>query len=184
MSTAGVAFDALLAWANLHGHQRVVALGERYLHDTLLNTALVLPGPTGERNTLSFAPRGNVLCVAANVDGLLNQLAANLACGNRVLIPETASALLPAGLPQIVRDALATVDRHALAQAELRMALVDASLAATWLPQLAARDGALVPLIETTDTDPVPLWRLVAERAICVNTTAAGGNASLMTLEA
>ena len=28
----------------------------------------------------------------------------------------------------------------------------------------------------------IPLWRLVAERALCVNTTAAGGNASLMTL--
>jgi RHH-type proline utilization regulon transcriptional repressor/proline dehydrogenase/delta 1-pyrroline-5-carboxylate dehydrogenase len=92
--------------------------------------------------------------------------------------------LLPAGLPQIVRDALATVDQQALAQAEVRMALVDAALAATWLPKLAARDGAVVPLIETTGTDPVPLWRLVAERAVCVNTTAAGGNASLMTLEA
>ena len=28
----------------------------------------------------------------------------------------------------------------------------------------------------------IPLWRLVAERALCINTTAAGGNASLMTL--
>jgi RHH-type transcriptional regulator, proline utilization regulon repressor / proline dehydrogenase / delta 1-pyrroline-5-carboxylate dehydrogenase len=52
----------------------------------------------------------------------------------------------------------------------------------TVLPALAAREGALVPVIETTETDPVPLWRLVAERAVCVNTTAAGGNASLMTL--
>jgi RHH-type proline utilization regulon transcriptional repressor/proline dehydrogenase/delta 1-pyrroline-5-carboxylate dehydrogenase len=183
-SIPDVAFDALLAWADLHGHQRVVALGERYTHETLLNTALVLRGPTGERNTLSFAPRGKVLCVAASVDGLLNQIAANLACGNRVLIPDTASALLPANLPPNVRDALAIIDRQTLSQAELRMALVDAALAATWLPELAARDSALVPLIETTDIDPVPLWRLVAERAVCVNTTAAGGNASLMTLEA
>jgi RHH-type transcriptional regulator, proline utilization regulon repressor / proline dehydrogenase / delta 1-pyrroline-5-carboxylate dehydrogenase len=181
-SIMSVAFDALLAWANLHGHQRVVALGERYVHQTLLNTALVLPGPTGERNTLSFAPRGKVLCVAASVDGLLNQIAANLACGNPVLIPDTVSALLPTDLPADVRDALAIIDRQTLPQTELRMALVDAALAAIWLPELAARDGALVPLIETTDTDPLPLWRLVAERAVCVNTTAAGGNASLMTL--
>ena len=47
---------------------------------------------------------------------------------------------------------------------------------------LAARDGALVGLIDTTAATAIPLWRLVAERALCVNTTAAGGNASLMTL--
>jgi RHH-type proline utilization regulon transcriptional repressor/proline dehydrogenase/delta 1-pyrroline-5-carboxylate dehydrogenase len=39
-----------------------------------------------------------------------------------------------------------------------------------------------VGVIETSDDMAIPLWRLVAERAVCVNTTAAGGNASLMTL--
>jgi RHH-type transcriptional regulator, proline utilization regulon repressor / proline dehydrogenase / delta 1-pyrroline-5-carboxylate dehydrogenase len=184
LSKERAAFNALLAWANLHGHQRIVALGERYQRDTLLNTSLVLPGPTGERNTLSFASRGSVLCIGANVDGLLNQVVANLVCGNHILIPEADAALLPAGLPQIVRDVLTTVDQRALARSDLRMALVDTSVAGTWLPKLAARDGALVPLVETAGTDPVPLWRLVAERTVCVNTTAAGGNASLMTLEA
>jgi RHH-type proline utilization regulon transcriptional repressor/proline dehydrogenase/delta 1-pyrroline-5-carboxylate dehydrogenase len=29
---------------------------------------------------------------------------------------------------------------------------------------------------------PIALWRLVAERAICINTAAAGGNASLLAL--
>jgi RHH-type transcriptional regulator, proline utilization regulon repressor / proline dehydrogenase / delta 1-pyrroline-5-carboxylate dehydrogenase len=40
----------------------------------------------------------------------------------------------------------------------------------------------LVPVVETTESEAIPLWRLVAERAVCINTTAAGGNASLMTL--
>jgi RHH-type proline utilization regulon transcriptional repressor/proline dehydrogenase/delta 1-pyrroline-5-carboxylate dehydrogenase len=48
---------------------------------------------------------------------------------------------------------------------------------------LAARSGALVGLISTNEESSIPLWRLLAERALCVNTTAAGGNASLMTLE-
>jgi RHH-type proline utilization regulon transcriptional repressor/proline dehydrogenase/delta 1-pyrroline-5-carboxylate dehydrogenase len=52
------------------------------------------------------------------------------------------------------------------------------------LSALAARDGALIPLIETGEEGDIPLWRLVAERAVCINTAAAGGNASLMTLEA
>jgi RHH-type proline utilization regulon transcriptional repressor/proline dehydrogenase/delta 1-pyrroline-5-carboxylate dehydrogenase len=41
-----------------------------------------------------------------------------------------------------------------------------------------------VGLIDTNANDAIPLWRLLAERALCVNTTAAGGNASLMTLDA
>jgi RHH-type proline utilization regulon transcriptional repressor/proline dehydrogenase/delta 1-pyrroline-5-carboxylate dehydrogenase len=48
--------------------------------------------------------------------------------------------------------------------------------------QLAARPGAIVAIIDTDGKEDIPVWRLVAERAICVNTTAAGGNASLMTL--
>jgi RHH-type proline utilization regulon transcriptional repressor/proline dehydrogenase/delta 1-pyrroline-5-carboxylate dehydrogenase len=64
----------------------------------------------------------------------------------------------------------------------LDMALVDASQSAVLRLALAARDGALVPVIETLPLEPIPLWRLVAERSLSVNTTAAGGNASLMTL--
>jgi RHH-type proline utilization regulon transcriptional repressor/proline dehydrogenase/delta 1-pyrroline-5-carboxylate dehydrogenase len=41
-----------------------------------------------------------------------------------------------------------------------------------------------VAVIDTSAEEAIPLWRLVAERALCVNTTAAGGNASLMTLSA
>jgi RHH-type proline utilization regulon transcriptional repressor/proline dehydrogenase/delta 1-pyrroline-5-carboxylate dehydrogenase len=47
---------------------------------------------------------------------------------------------------------------------------------------LAARPGAIVGMLDTDAASAIPLWRLVAERALCVNTTAAGGNASLMTL--
>ena len=42
--------------------------------------------------------------------------------------------------------------------------------------------GAIVGVLETEAGQAIPLWRLVAERATCINTTAAGGNASLMTL--
>jgi RHH-type transcriptional regulator, proline utilization regulon repressor / proline dehydrogenase / delta 1-pyrroline-5-carboxylate dehydrogenase len=61
---------------------------------------------------------------------------------------------------------------------------VEADQIAELSSRLASRDGALVPVIETSGSEAVPLWRLVAERAVCVNTTAAGGNASLMTLGA
>jgi RHH-type proline utilization regulon transcriptional repressor/proline dehydrogenase/delta 1-pyrroline-5-carboxylate dehydrogenase len=67
---------------------------------------------------------------------------------------------------------------------DLRLALAD-SCRLAWLhaelAELSGAGDALVPVIETGARD-IPLWRLVAERALCVNTTAAGGNASLMTL--
>jgi RHH-type proline utilization regulon transcriptional repressor/proline dehydrogenase/delta 1-pyrroline-5-carboxylate dehydrogenase len=47
---------------------------------------------------------------------------------------------------------------------------------------LAGRDGALVPLITDTPDADFPLYRLTAEHVVSVNTAAAGGNASLMTL--
>ncbi|GAB3542492.1 trifunctional transcriptional regulator/proline dehydrogenase/L-glutamate gamma-semialdehyde dehydrogenase [Noviherbaspirillum agri] len=178
------AFDSLLAWASTHGHQRIAALGETYVHATLLNTSLVLPGPTGERNTLTFAPRGTVLCAATTVAGLLNQLAAALATGNSIVVSAETAALLPQGLPQEVRAAIKVVKQQELSTVALQIALVDSAWGGSVVPVLAARDGALVPVIETGEAEPIPLWRLVAEHAVCVNTTAAGGNASLMTLGA
>jgi RHH-type proline utilization regulon transcriptional repressor/proline dehydrogenase/delta 1-pyrroline-5-carboxylate dehydrogenase len=47
---------------------------------------------------------------------------------------------------------------------------------------LARRPGAIVSIVDTPEQGEIALWRLVAERAVCINTTAAGGNASLMTL--
>jgi RHH-type proline utilization regulon transcriptional repressor/proline dehydrogenase/delta 1-pyrroline-5-carboxylate dehydrogenase len=178
------ALDALLAWAKTHGHERIAALGAQYAHATLLNLSLVLPGPTGERNTLSFAPRGEVLCDASNTATLLNQLAAVFAAGNTACVTDGSARLIPPGLPEEVRSIVRTIARIDDADVALRMALVQAGRAADVHQALAARDGALVPVIETTEDSVVPMWRLAAERAVCVNTTAAGGNASLMTLGA
>ena len=172
--------DSLLDWARTHGHERLAASGQRYHRDSLLQRSLLLPGPTGERNTLAFAPRGLVLCVAASVGTLLNQLAAAFATGNTVVVDEATAALLPAGLPAPVR---AAIRRASQLDAEpLQAALVDSHQAAPWRVRLAAREGALVPLILCSEDGAIPLWRLLAERALCVNTTAAGGNASLMTI--
>ena len=47
---------------------------------------------------------------------------------------------------------------------------------------LAARDGAIVPMIEDRPDGSYDLTRLVVEKVASINTTAAGGNASLMSL--
>ncbi len=174
--------EALLAWARLQGHEKIAALCERYAGETPLGAVLPLPGPTGERNTLSFVPRGVAFCAAGTADGLLNQLSAAFATGNKALVDGKTSLLLPDNLPATVRKLIEIGDTSSVRQALFQVALIDAALAGQLVPALAARDGMVVPVLETTTCEPLPLWRLVAERALCVNTAAAGGNASLMTL--
>jgi RHH-type proline utilization regulon transcriptional repressor/proline dehydrogenase/delta 1-pyrroline-5-carboxylate dehydrogenase len=48
--------------------------------------------------------------------------------------------------------------------------------------EVATRSGAIVGITHVEPNENIPLERLVIERAISVNTAAAGGNASLMTM--
>ncbi|MES2258893.1 MAG: trifunctional transcriptional regulator/proline dehydrogenase/L-glutamate gamma-semialdehyde dehydrogenase [Pseudomonadota bacterium] len=179
---ANPALDALTAWAKKQNHERAAALAGQYARTSMLGSTLELPGPTGERNTLGFSPRGVIVCMAATQQTLLNQLAAVLATGNQALVVSDSKALLPADLPAAVTDRIQVIGKLDQFKGNFQLALVESTLAAGVREQMAARDGALVSVIDTTEEGVIPLWRLVAERALCVNTTAAGGNASLMTL--
>jgi len=178
------ALSALTTWAKTHGHEALAAMAGEYARTTLLGGVTLLPGPTGERNTLSFVARGTVVCVAASVDGLLNQLAAAVASGNKVILVSPSSKLIPDSLPAAVKECIAWVADIDACTSPFQVVMVEQSLAQGIKPALAARTGSLVLTVETTAEGNIPLWRLVAERALCVNTTAAGGNASLMTLGA
>lgn len=172
--------QALAAWAQAQGDIALAALCAGYAGDNLLWTTVTLDGPTGERNTLSFAPRGKIACIAASRAVLLNQIAAVLATGNEAIVEDRHAMHLPEQLPAQV-SAMVQV-RRCLSEQDLHMALVDVAIAGDWVVPLAERDGALVPVMLVEAGSTIALWRLVAERALCINTTAAGGNASLMTL--
>ncbi|MGO4381202.1 trifunctional transcriptional regulator/proline dehydrogenase/L-glutamate gamma-semialdehyde dehydrogenase [Pseudoduganella sp. RAF19] len=180
---ASAGADALAGWAKAQGKQRLLAQVEQYVRTTPAGTVIGLPGPTGERNTLSYVPRGAIACVAGSREVLLNQLAAVMATGNQAVIVDGA-ALLPGDLPAAVKGRVQMAQGLNGLKEGIQIALVESGMSAGVREQLAARDGALVSVIDTTEEGEIPLWRLVAERALCVNTTAAGGNASLMTLEA
>ena len=89
---------------------------------------------------------------------------------------------IPANLPAAVKERVRFVGKNEVDAADIAIALVETGLPGSLRTQLAARPGAIVGIVDTDAMIPVDLWRLVAERAVCVNTTAAGGNASLMTL--
>jgi RHH-type proline utilization regulon transcriptional repressor/proline dehydrogenase/delta 1-pyrroline-5-carboxylate dehydrogenase len=178
---ADAALAALLGWMRANGHQDAATLADSYGRTALTGVEMTLPGPTGERNTLAFTSRGNVLCAPKSASGLLNQLAAVLATGNRALVLAP-TELIPANLPALVKERVRFVGMEEIDAGEFQIALVDAGLTGSLRTKLAARPGAIVGIVDTEASAPVALWRLVAERAVCVNTTAAGGNASLMTL--
>ena len=172
----------LSEWAKREGLGALVQAGAEYERLSPLPWRVDLPGPTGEKNTLRFAERGNVLCVAPDVNAMLEQVAATLATGNTALLSagDVARALLarlPPGVGANVRLAREGDDVAAALFAG------DPAERARLHAELAKRDGALVPLVtQGASTGRYPLYRLDAERVVSVNTTAAGGNTTLMTL--
>jgi RHH-type proline utilization regulon transcriptional repressor/proline dehydrogenase/delta 1-pyrroline-5-carboxylate dehydrogenase len=174
--------QALADWAQQTGRRMLAELCTEYAMSTPLRYRVPLPGPTGESNTLVFAPRGLIACIADDEATLLEQIAAVLATGNRALlaggpVSRVLVGMLPTALSRQLRIEPDWI--HALLAVALYAGPVEN--AHLLRNELAARDGARVPLITARGKD-FPLYRLMAERVVSVNTTAAGGNASLMTL--
>ena len=181
----GAAFPALLDWA---GQQRpeLVELLERYAQLTPSGLTQVLSGPTGERNSYSLLPRERVLCLADDEGDRLAQLAAALAVGCQVLWhDDAASRALHAALPEAVRQRIALVEDWS-SSAEGFDAILhhgDSDQLRAVSEQAARRPGPIIGVngLARGDRD-IPLERLLIEHALSVNTAAAGGNASLMTI--
>jgi len=183
-ASVGAPVAALRDWANETGLQALAALCERLAGQARVRQALDLPGPTGERNVYSLSAREAVLCLADSDDGRLAQLAAVLAVGSRAVWPSTAAPLL-ARLPEAVRPAVALAADWTAGEVRFD-ALLHTGDSADLMRvnrQVAERPG---PIVGVTSVGTVgadwPLERLLVERALSVNTAAAGGNASLMTI--
>ncbi|HZI82479.1 MAG TPA: bifunctional proline dehydrogenase/L-glutamate gamma-semialdehyde dehydrogenase PutA, partial [Casimicrobiaceae bacterium] len=144
-----------------------------------ITATVALPGPTGETNTLSLVPRGRVACIADSDQALAAQLRLAGATGNVAIVARSAASERLAGKGgtrfEFAPDVLAAAPDAVLFAGseddarELRRAL-------------AARDGALVPLVRVDPDHPGDALRLLHERTVSINTTASGGNASLLSL--
>ena len=138
----------------------------------------VLPGPTGEMNTLHHAPRGAVACLGNGGSGddpsLQRQISLALQSGNPIILkssPETQKLAAGEG-PITLADAPES-------QPNLRAVLFDGddgSLKAL-RRRLAAREGARVPVLR--GNGDAPRW-LCLERVVSEDTTASGGNTTLL----
>jgi RHH-type proline utilization regulon transcriptional repressor/proline dehydrogenase/delta 1-pyrroline-5-carboxylate dehydrogenase len=137
-----------------------------------------LPGPTGESNRLSLVPRGTVLCLGPDAETVMDQTVQALRAGNAVLAVapgagKALAALMDAGLPVTTLDG--RLDPAAIADLALD-AVAYLGGEADMRGALASREGAILPLISAR-LDPVAYAH---ERVVCIDTTAAGGNATLL----
>ena len=143
-----------------------------------MGSAQALPAPTGETNTLALQPRGRVACIAADLPALEAQVQLALAFGNTVLLqaspPGQRVAARQGARCEIAADPLATHPDAVLFEGS-------ASDARAIRLRLAAQDGPLVALIVARN-GVYDTARLVCERTLTINTTASGGNASLLSL--
>jgi RHH-type proline utilization regulon transcriptional repressor/proline dehydrogenase/delta 1-pyrroline-5-carboxylate dehydrogenase len=180
-------------------------------------TPMQMAGPTGERNELSFWPKGTVACIALDsergIGALIAQAGAALATGNTALLwhPEAGAAeavvkvLHKAGVPDWVVQAIAPGSDAALSDLVGSAAIDvvafagDGPTAREASAVLAGTDGPLRPLVLFRETPEVSeetvghgqpvassphyLHRFVHERSLSIDTTASGGNASLLSIE-
>lgn len=144
-----------------------------------------LRGPTGESNQYVVLARKRVLSLAEQEQDQIQQLAAIFAVGSQpvVLTENTFVLKYLAQMPKEITQRFAVIQN--IESGDFDAVLHHGSKAQLQYlqTQIAARSGAIIGITHLKPLDhDIPLERLVIERAISINTAAAGGNASLMTL--
>jgi RHH-type proline utilization regulon transcriptional repressor/proline dehydrogenase/delta 1-pyrroline-5-carboxylate dehydrogenase len=174
-------------WLGQRGHNDDADAARELGALSALGLVKELPGPVGERNVYSLHSRGRVLLVPQTAKGLFRQMAAALAAGNAVVI-DTASGLSEslAGLPASVASRV-TWSGNWEVDGPFAGALVEGDAARVRaVNQRIARLGGPLVLVQAAatgaDEEPYCLNWLVEEVSTSINTAAAGGNASLMTI--
>ena len=177
---------ALNAWAGKHQLNELETLCNQFAEQSQSGVTRMLMGPTGERNSYSILPREHVLCLAEDETDLLAQLAAVMAVGSTAIIPDgEPGKSLRNRLPKEVQARIRLVADWNKDEVDIDAVLHhgDSDQLRAICQQVAQRSGAIIGVhgLSKGETN-IALERLVIERALSVNTAAAGGNASLMTI--
>jgi RHH-type proline utilization regulon transcriptional repressor/proline dehydrogenase/delta 1-pyrroline-5-carboxylate dehydrogenase len=120
----------------------------------------LLPGPTGEKNSYGLRPRGLIACLSPGSERQKEQARLARNAGNTVIATGADDLVFEQALED---DRLAAVMVDGEASRELRI-------------MLAEKKGRRVPVI----TGKGDLFMLYAESSVSEDTTASGGNASLL----
>ena len=165
-------------WLDALGEMGSAAVARRYGKASALGMEIALPGPVGERNLYALHPRGRILMCPATRTGLFGQMAAVLATGNRGTVRGMA---LPDDVPENVAAVFAPQPAEPFAAALVEG---DRAMVARIVAEVAFLPGPIVSVLVAQSDQPLPYptGALLEEVSTSINTTAAGGNASLMML--
>ena len=174
-------------WLVAQNHMDVAGVVADYAETTLNAAPVLLSGPVGEDNRYGTKPRGVIALVPASVEGLLIQLGAVLATGNsaRIIADATLTKALEK-LPQQLKPFIAPatsldhVDGVLVEGDAEAISRVSRDAAALPGPVVLVQGASTKGLIDGTQRYNLDL--LVLEVSTSINTAAAGGNASLMTI--
>lgn len=162
--------------------------GPLYLHRLVsagpaelpIGSPVDLPGPVGERNCYELHPRGRVLLMPHSAQGLQQQLKVVMETGNRPCLSDQARPLANA-LPKRMFDGIEWVDSWQTAGPFAAVLIEHGHSGMPGLLRSIAAIPGPIPIVQQDDgRGHYRLDWLVEEVAISINTTAAGGNASLM----
>jgi len=143
-----------------------------------------LPGPTGELNNLRLCSRDVFLCFGGDtVERTIKQVSRVLASGaavvladERLLVDESKD--LRTKLPQGLVQSVTYETCLEMINLDVDGIVADHSARAEVSKLSCRRSGAILPTLSGID----PIERFFHERTLTINTTAAGGNASLLAM--
>lgn len=169
-----------------------------------LDAVMAMNGATGESNDLYLDARGKTMVIGtenAKTLPVLGQMVAALLAGNEVILHYPSQPEICVEVVDILYNAGIKEDVISIANDSQTVILLHmdrlAQVAAVGTPaemqelatELAKTDGILTQMIAVTDVSgcremltPDYLYRFVTERVKTINTTAIGGNASLLEL--
>ncbi|HDR0626013.1 bifunctional proline dehydrogenase/L-glutamate gamma-semialdehyde dehydrogenase PutA [Pasteurella multocida] len=139
-----------------------------------LNTTFRMQGITGEENYLTFTPRSLIAIGNGPLAQQMQALIAVAAVGATAVISKYSQL---AAYEKRLADYLFVAEVEECE--EISQLIVLDPITAKQKAQYAARPGAILTYVEQLDL-ALSLFPLLHEQAISINTTAAGGNASLM----
>ncbi|MEY8200482.1 MAG: aldehyde dehydrogenase family protein, partial [Colwellia sp.] len=178
-------------------HTLVLARSQLIDIEKRLKKPQQLPGPTGESNIIYLENRGNIICYAdenVSFHFWVQSIVTSLATGNTVIAVvsdlfyqealEFRDKFVATGAGKGVFQVAKQCHFEAmLAHPALSGVVVDSGSESKHYisEKLALRHGAILPVITSEYFDNM-IQRLVTEKTISIDTTASGGNTSLMTL--
>lgn len=150
-----------------------------------ITEALELPGPTGESNTYHILARQQILCVASQQNDLLQQIALILSLNSRpvICIDNPIALTLLNSMPTPLRRHFHCIEHIQQGEFDIALHHGDTQSLLRLQQDIVKRSGPMINIVHMNSGDyEIPIERLMIERVVSINTTAAGGNASLMTM--